>query len=906
MENLFLELFQVSIMGGAGILVISALSMALRKNHTVFWRYCLWLLLAVRLVLPFDFSIPGRGLVISLPIPGMTGGSASAVAVDGRESDAESRRNDPMGNILTAEGAEGKAKSHDIKDPIGSGEMGVDSVGVGTEKSAKAENGKTGGQSAKSRQSKTPQGMAPQSGISQTMAYGQEAGIANRVLRWAAIVWAVGAALRLIWQMICYALFSRQVKRTGKRFGKKGELPVYISPASSSPMLAGIYRPRIILPHGKYGKEELAFILEHEYIHYRRKDLWAKMLLAFAKTLHWFNPLVYWMERQAVRDMELLCDSHVVRHFSREEKKRYGAALLNCASSKRSRTAVLCTSEFSRDARTLKERLANIFSGEGKKRGVLVVVLGAVCLMAVSMFVMFGATGNGSRQSGDSVSEKTDAGDPGEGDNTAGAESGKQEGGGKSVEEADGKGQEGRQLGDDSLFSRLQTYTWQEITVSIPDAWEGKYQVEESEDGFALMQKASYEKHEGMGMLCGFYRMEGMVIDYAGATPLAFTGTHTYYMSEPTDVNYYYEDEEIAREYQAMHELVRAMASTVTIDKEGVKENPEEYVLPLSNTVSVNRDVLLNFADNELKIARNEIYARHGRQFRDPYLAAHFDSCSWYQGTVPPEEFDEGVLSQTEKENLKVIQKAEEAYRAEHPYPKAYQADSRASEDLDQDGRAETISCKFRAEEASIVIDGTEYVLSDMGVQLITPDTEVFYVTDIASFDEKLEIALLDYGPSDDPETHFFSYKERLHYLGSIPGFPFAEQTGYNGFGTDGYVITESRIDFTHTSYVYDYWWYDDDGQKLIHDDIGYYGIVPEAAHALSEDITVYLEMDETRMKNVLPAQEQVFFLETDGKEWVLVKGKDGTKGYVHIVDGKIKELSKTPGEVFSGLEFAG
>lgn len=71
------------------------------------------------------------------------------------------------------------------------------------------------------------------------------------------------------------------------------------------------------------------------------------------------------------------------------------------------------------------------------------------------------------------------------------------------------------------------------------------------------------------------------------------------------------------------------------------------------------------------------------------------------------------------------------------------------------------------------------------------------------------------------------------------------------------------------------------------------------------EDITVYQEMDETRMKNVLPAQEQVFFLETDGKEWVLVKGKDGTKGYMHIVDGKIAGIAKTPGEVFSGLEFA-
>ena len=79
------------------------------------------------------------------------------------------------------------------------------------------------------------------------------------------------------------------------------------------------------------------------------------------------------------------------------------------------------------------------------------------------------------------------------------------------------------QLGDDNLFSSGTTYTWQEITVSIPDAWEDRYQVEETEDGFALMQKASYEKEEGMGLLCSFGRIDGMVIDYAGVTPLAFS-----------------------------------------------------------------------------------------------------------------------------------------------------------------------------------------------------------------------------------------------------------------------------------------------------------------------------------------------------------------------------------------------
>lgn len=408
-------------------------------------------------------------------------------------------------------------------------------------------------------------------------------------------------------------------------------------------MLIGIQKPQIVLPDRKYAEEELAF----------------------AKTLHWFNPAVFWMERQAVQDMELLCDGCVVRHFSREEKKAIWRGAVKLCFREKNRMAVLCTSEFSRDVRTLKERFANIFSGVGTKRGIFAVAFGVVLLLSASLFVMFGASQNGdekgSQNPGNTASENMNKGDEKNGETGTGGEEEKESPKGEqNVRQGD------PQLGDDSLFSGLNTYTWQEITVSIPDAWEGKYQELGSEDGFALMQKASYEKHEGMGMLCGFYRTEGMLMDYAGATPLAFTDTRIYYMTEPTDVNYDYEDEEIAREYKAG-----------------------------------GRPGIRGFGS--------------GRPGRNNY------------------------------------------------------------------------------------------------------------------------------------------------YLGSVSGFPFEQQTGRSRFTVGNYVIGESRMDFTHNNRVYDSWWYDVDGQKLVHEDGGYYSIVPEGPHALSEDITVYQEMDETHMKNVLPAQDQFF-----------------------------------------------
>lgn len=44
----------------------------------------------------------------------------------------------------------------------------------------------------------------------------------------------------------------------------------------------------------------------------------------------------------------------------------------------------------------------------------------------------------------------------------------------------------------------------------------------------------------------------------------------------------------------------------------------------------------------------------------------------------------------------------------------------------------------------------------------------------------------------------------------------------------------------------------------------------------------------------------------TDCKEWVFIKGKDGSRGYVHIVDGVIEGLDKASDDVFSDMGFSG
>lgn len=90
---------------------------------------------------------------------------------------------------------------------------------------------------------------------------------------------------------------------------------------------------------------------------------------------------------------------------------------------------------------------------------------------------------------------------------------------------------------------------------------------------------------------------------------------------------------------------------------DSVDYNEEEYVLPNSDIedASMMGDLVMTMESKWLRIAKNEIYARHGRRFSDPELQAYFDSKDWYSGYINPEDFDESFLSEIEKRNIQFL-----------------------------------------------------------------------------------------------------------------------------------------------------------------------------------------------------------------------------------------------------------
>lgn len=94
-------------------------------------------------------------------------------------------------------------------------------------------------------------------------------------------------------------------------------------------------------------------------------------------------------------------------------------------------------------------------------------------------------------------------------------------------------------------------------------------------------------------------------------------------------------------------------------------QNTNEYILPESNTKYLTKFELQGLTKEECRLARNEIYARHGRIFNDESLQEYFQSLSWYSPMIQPEDFDENTLNEYEIANRDLIveYEIEQGYR---------------------------------------------------------------------------------------------------------------------------------------------------------------------------------------------------------------------------------------------------
>lgn len=180
-------------------------------------------------------------------------------------------------------------------------------------------------------------------------------------------------------------------------------IPVLEMEALSGPALFGVWRPRLLFPVGladQLSDEELRLVVLHELGHLKRRDLFLQGLLVVSQAVHWFNPLVWLAGRLAREDRELACDEFVMAHTSHSGGHAYAKTLLRVLGLSRPGRPMLPAVGILETKNQIKQRIIMITKYQSTNARRL--MLGAASILAVSAgLLMVSAADNGFNDSTD-------------------------------------------------------------------------------------------------------------------------------------------------------------------------------------------------------------------------------------------------------------------------------------------------------------------------------------------------------------------------------------------------------------------------------------------------------------------------------------------------------------------------
>jgi beta-lactamase regulating signal transducer with metallopeptidase domain len=207
-------------------------------------------------------------------------------------------------------------------------------------------------------------------------------------VRWTAVL-RFRTWLHRVWQPCDDVEVASSVRRIMAETGFRKDMDIRVCRAVQGPFVTGLINPVLVLPDQTYDPSLLDHIIRHELTHCRRRDLWYKLMLDLANAVHWFNPLVWIMNRASGRDLELVCDELVVQGQNPDRRREYGESILFTVKKGKSQRLPVLTTSFSRrgilrrnEGRNLQRRFENIMATSAK-RGAAIFPLLAVMLVVL-------------------------------------------------------------------------------------------------------------------------------------------------------------------------------------------------------------------------------------------------------------------------------------------------------------------------------------------------------------------------------------------------------------------------------------------------------------------------------------------------------------------------------------------
>lgn len=140
-----------------------------------------------------------------------------------------------------------------------------------------------------------------------------------------------------------------------------------ITDCVSSPALTGVIYPKLLLPAAlapALGEKQLQHIMLHELSHWKRRDLLVNLLMHTLLTIHWFNPLLWYAYARMREDQELACDALALSKLQPTDSRDYALTIIQLLESWSAQRRFVNAAGMSGSRLLLRRRITMIHSNK--------------------------------------------------------------------------------------------------------------------------------------------------------------------------------------------------------------------------------------------------------------------------------------------------------------------------------------------------------------------------------------------------------------------------------------------------------------------------------------------------------------------------------------------------------------
>jgi len=305
LSNGFLSILNISIAGVVTACVLLLIKKILGERLSASWHYYIWLILVIKLIVPvFPQSQISIFNIVKLPFQQQYEmGSDIGVQDKNVSVYADKPRNDIMGTSQNT----GQSQHINLSDD-----------GI--------------------TDSDTP---------AQDIPLQEDVKMPGDIIEVLSIIWIAGIFLVLLYTTCLNIHIRRSVAKRGKcdnnelldvllkckdSLGIKKRIAVHVCDRFGSPCIYGLIRPKLLVSNkviSNLSQTDKKYVLMHELMHLKRKDMIINTILILLKAVYWFNPVLWYCFADMRRECEISCDEMVLRRLDRSERIRYGKTIVD-------------------------------------------------------------------------------------------------------------------------------------------------------------------------------------------------------------------------------------------------------------------------------------------------------------------------------------------------------------------------------------------------------------------------------------------------------------------------------------------------------------------------------------------------------------------------------------------------